>query len=142
LSLVTITDFFFSKGPSLADCTIGGRTKGDIRMHDQISADHIFHIFFMFRTLPLDDFKRFLYCGKYGIITLINQRLLKCQQCLVCRMGNRSSLERNYIDNWTTSNLLDLDGVIFPLGKIGVLQLQLGSRWIAGAKDERIPLHR
>ncbi|KAF9392860.1 hypothetical protein CPB97_008451 [Podila verticillata] len=33
-------------------------------------------------TLPLDDFKRFLYCGKYGIITLINQRLLKCQQCL------------------------------------------------------------
>lgn len=58
-------------------------------------------ISFMFRTLPLDDFKRFLYCGKYGIITLINQRLLKCQQCLVCRVGNRSSLERNYIDNWT-----------------------------------------
>jgi uncharacterized membrane protein len=35
------------------------------------------------RTLPLDDFKRFLYCKKYAIITLVNQRLLKCPQCLV-----------------------------------------------------------
>ncbi|KAF9934398.1 guanylyl cyclase domain-containing protein 1 [Linnemannia zychae] len=33
-------------------------------------------------TLPLDDFKRFLYCKKYAIITLVNQRLLKCPQCL------------------------------------------------------------
>ncbi|KAG0358395.1 guanylyl cyclase domain-containing protein 1 [Gamsiella multidivaricata] len=33
-------------------------------------------------TLPLDDFKRFLYCGNYGIITLVNQRLLRCPQCL------------------------------------------------------------
>ncbi|KAF9339201.1 Guanylylate cyclase-domain-containing protein [Linnemannia elongata] len=33
-------------------------------------------------TLPLDDFKRFLYCRKYAIITLVNQRLLKCPQCL------------------------------------------------------------
>ena len=35
------------------------------------------------RTLPLDDFKRFLYSKKYAIITLVNQRLLKCPQCLV-----------------------------------------------------------
>ncbi|KAI8599810.1 Guanylylate cyclase-domain-containing protein [Dissophora ornata] len=33
-------------------------------------------------TLPLSDFKRFLYCGNYGIIALVNQRLLKCPQCL------------------------------------------------------------
>ncbi|KAF9914195.1 guanylyl cyclase domain-containing protein 1 [Lobosporangium transversale] len=33
-------------------------------------------------VLPLDDFKRFLYCRKYGIITLVNQRLLSCLQCL------------------------------------------------------------
>ncbi|KAF9577201.1 guanylyl cyclase domain-containing protein 1, partial [Lunasporangiospora selenospora] len=33
-------------------------------------------------TLPLDDFKRFLYCGKYGVITLVNQRMLRCRQCL------------------------------------------------------------
>ncbi|KAG0308103.1 hypothetical protein BGZ98_008999 [Dissophora globulifera] len=33
-------------------------------------------------ALPLDDFKRFLYCGNYGIITLVNQRLLKCPECL------------------------------------------------------------
>ncbi|KAI8346839.1 Guanylylate cyclase-domain-containing protein [Mortierella sp. GBAus27b] len=33
-------------------------------------------------ALPLDDFRRFLYCGSYAIITLVNQRLLRCQQCL------------------------------------------------------------
>ncbi|KAI8890477.1 hypothetical protein K501DRAFT_236806 [Backusella circina FSU 941] len=31
--------------------------------------------------LPLDDFKRFLYCKKFGIITLVNARLLKCHLC-------------------------------------------------------------
>ncbi|KAK3810770.1 MAG: Guanylylate cyclase-domain-containing protein [Benniella sp.] len=33
-------------------------------------------------ALPLDDFRRFLYCGSYAIITLVNQRLLRCQPCL------------------------------------------------------------
>ncbi|KAG0056369.1 guanylyl cyclase domain-containing protein 1 [Gryganskiella cystojenkinii] len=48
--------------------------------------------------LPLDDFKRFLYCGKYGIVTLVNQRLLKCRQCLEksafcsCNSGSLGSL--------------------------------------------------
>ncbi|CEP13011.1 hypothetical protein [Parasitella parasitica] len=31
--------------------------------------------------LPLDDYKRFLYCKKFAIITLVNARLLKCQLC-------------------------------------------------------------
>ncbi|KAG0207603.1 guanylyl cyclase domain-containing protein 1 [Mortierella sp. GBA30] len=31
--------------------------------------------------LPLDDFKRFLYCRKYAIITLVNQLSLRCRQC-------------------------------------------------------------
>lgn len=35
------------------------------------------------RMLPLDDFKRFLYCKKFAIITLVNARLLKCQLCRV-----------------------------------------------------------
>ncbi|KAI8078155.1 Guanylyl cyclase [Gilbertella persicaria] len=31
--------------------------------------------------LPLDDFKRFLFCKKFAIITLVNARLLRCQLC-------------------------------------------------------------
>ncbi|KAI8051710.1 Guanylyl cyclase [Thamnidium elegans] len=31
--------------------------------------------------LPLDDFKRFLYCKQFAIITLVNARLLRCQLC-------------------------------------------------------------
>lgn len=31
--------------------------------------------------LPLDDFKRFLYCKKFAIITLVNARLLRCHLC-------------------------------------------------------------
>lgn len=32
-------------------------------------------------VLPLDDFKRFLYFKKFGIIALVNVRLLKCKKC-------------------------------------------------------------
>ncbi|CAO3662846.1 unnamed protein product [Umbelopsis ramanniana] len=32
--------------------------------------------------LPIDDFKRFLFCKKFAIITLVNARLLRCQWCL------------------------------------------------------------
>ncbi|KAF9954653.1 hypothetical protein BGZ72_004411, partial [Mortierella alpina] len=32
--------------------------------------------------LPLDDFKRFLYCRKYAVITLVNQLSLKCHRCI------------------------------------------------------------
>ncbi|KAI9015232.1 Guanylyl cyclase, partial [Phycomyces nitens] len=31
--------------------------------------------------LPLDDFKRFLYCQRFVIVVLVNARLLKCQKC-------------------------------------------------------------
>ncbi|PHZ07376.1 uncharacterized protein RHIMIDRAFT_274952 [Rhizopus microsporus ATCC 52813] len=31
--------------------------------------------------LPLDDYKRFLYCKQYATITLVNARLLKCKLC-------------------------------------------------------------
>ncbi|KAH8550570.1 Guanylyl cyclase [Umbelopsis sp. PMI_123] len=31
--------------------------------------------------LPMDDFKRFLFCKKFAIITLVNARLLRCQWC-------------------------------------------------------------
>ncbi|KAF9114981.1 guanylyl cyclase domain-containing protein 1 [Mortierella sp. AM989] len=49
-------------------------------------------------ALPLDDFKRFLYCRQYAIITLVNQRLLRCPQCLEksafcsCSMGTLGSI--------------------------------------------------
>jgi hypothetical protein len=33
--------------------------------------------------LPLDDYKRFLYCKQYATITLVNARLLKCKLCQV-----------------------------------------------------------
>ncbi|GAB5592252.1 hypothetical protein Unana1_07152 [Umbelopsis nana] len=32
--------------------------------------------------LPIDDFKRFLFCKKFAIITLVNARLLRCQLCM------------------------------------------------------------
>ncbi|ORX53235.1 hypothetical protein DM01DRAFT_1336414 [Hesseltinella vesiculosa] len=32
-------------------------------------------------VLPLDDFKRFLHCQKFAMITLINARLLNCPIC-------------------------------------------------------------
>ncbi|KAL0083554.1 Guanylyl cyclase [Phycomyces blakesleeanus] len=31
--------------------------------------------------LPMDDFKRFLYCQRFVIVVLVNARLLKCQKC-------------------------------------------------------------
>ncbi|KAG0261362.1 guanylyl cyclase domain-containing protein 1 [Mortierella polycephala] len=49
-------------------------------------------------TLPQDDFKRFLFSKKYAVITLVNQRLLRCQQCLEkaalcsCNSGTLASI--------------------------------------------------
>lgn len=42
-----------------------------------------FWTLFSYRLLPIDDFKRFLFCKKFAIITLVNARLLRCQWCLV-----------------------------------------------------------
>ncbi|KAF9157896.1 hypothetical protein DFQ26_008192 [Actinomortierella ambigua] len=32
--------------------------------------------------LPLDDFRRFLSCGQYAMVVLVNMRLLRCSNCV------------------------------------------------------------
>ncbi|KAI8084621.1 Guanylyl cyclase [Halteromyces radiatus] len=48
-------------------------------------------------VLPLDDFKRFLYCKKFAMITLVNARFLNCpickehQSCVLSACGQLNS---------------------------------------------------
>lgn len=80
--------------PVLVENNRGCRTLELEHHSPSIACCHTHKVHHILRVLPLDDFKRFLYCKRFVIIALVNMRLLRCQLCLVCGVMPESSLVR------------------------------------------------